>query len=224
MSSQPLQRSFLRIAIAFLAVTAMVALLSVLTGTMGELQARILGSTTTISLGFVTAMACATYRERGNRPRLGELGIACSAVAATLVLVGIWADIRPSHSVAYWKCVFVALASALAFALGQLLCIPSLDREHRWTQNTAVAAIVALTTLGTLAVVAEIRDEWLARLLMALAIVVALFTLVVPILAKLKKGVAPRDDAAVERLVLVRDADGVFRDSTGVGYRVERLD
>jgi len=60
--------------------------------------------------------------------------------------------------------------------------------------------------------------------LIALAIVVALFTLVVPILAKMRKADAPVDDgAALEQLVLVRGEDGVFRDSAGVAYRVERI-
>ena len=224
MTSQPLRRSFLRFAIVFLALTALVALISVLTGSMGELQARILGSSTTISLACVTAMACAAYRERGRHPRLGEIGIACSALAATLMLVGIWAEIRVTDSELFWKTVFLSMIWAFACAHAQLLCLPKLQEAHRWAQNAAVAAIVTLTTLGSIAILAEIDEEWLARVLIALAIVVALFTLVVPILAKMRKADAPADDGeAREQLVLVRGEDGVFRDSAGVSYRVERI-
>ena len=70
----------------------------------------------------------------------------------------------------------------------------------------------------------DVDNEWLARVLSALAIVVALVTLVVPILATMRKADAPTDAiATTERLVLVRGADGVFRDGAGVSYRVERL-
>jgi hypothetical protein len=224
MTSQPLRRSFLRFAIVFLAMTALVALVSVLTGTFGELQARILGSSTTISLACVTAMACAAYRERGRHPRLGEIGIACSAIAATLMLVGIWAEIQVVDRELFWKTVFLTMIWAFACAHAQLLCLPRLHDDHRWTQNVVVAAIVTLTTLGSIAILAEIDSEWLARVLIAIAIVVALFTLVVPILAKMRKADAPADAVATtERLVLVRGVDGVFRDGAGVAYRVERL-
>ena len=224
MTSQPLRRSFLRFAIVFLAMTALVALVSVLTGTFGELQARILGSSTTISLACVTAMACAAYRERGRHPRLGEIGIACSAIAATLMLVGIWAEIQVVDRELFWKTVFLTMIWAFACAHAQLLCLPRLHDAHRWTQNAAVAAIVTLTTLGSIALLAEIDEEWLARVMIALAIVVALFTLVVPILAKMRKADVPAEaGATAEQLVLVRGADGVFRDGAGVSYRVERL-
>ncbi len=224
MTSQPLRRSFLRFAIVFLALTALVALVSVLTGSMGELQARILGSSTTISLACVTAMACAAYRERGRHPRLGEIGIGCSAIAASLMLIGIWAEIQVLDRELFWKTVFLTMIWAFACAHAQLLCLPNLHQDHRWTQNVVVAAIVTLTTLGSIAILAEVDDEWLARVMIALAIVVALFTLVVPILAKMRKAEAQTDEAAAERLVLVRGGDGVFRDGAGVGYRVERID
>jgi hypothetical protein len=225
MTSQPLRRSFLRFAIVFLALTALVALFSVLTGSRGELQGHILGSSTTISLACVTAMACAAYRERGRHPRLGEIGIGCSAIAASLMLVAIWADIQVLDRNLFLKTVFLTMIWAFACAHAQLLCLPKLHQDHRWTQNVVVAAIVTLTTLGSIAILAELEAEWLARIMIALAIVVALFTLVVPILAKMRKADAMDDhDAKCERLVLVRGGDGVFRDGAGVGYRVERID
>ncbi len=218
-----LHRGFLRFAIAFLAVTALVALVSALTGTMDELQARILASSTTISLACVTAMACAAYRERGRHPRLGDIGIACSAAAAALMLLGIWAEITVSDFKLFWKSVFVAMIWAFALAHAQLLCLPTLHLAHRWTQNAAVAAITTLTALGSFAILAELDEEWLVRVMLALAIVAALFTLVVPILAKMRKADAQTDATDPEQLVLVRGADGVFRDASGRGYRVERL-
>jgi hypothetical protein len=224
MTSKPLRRSFLRLAIVFLALTAAVALVSVLTGAMGELQARILGSSTTISLACVIAMACAAYRERGRHPRLADFGIGCAAVAATLMLVGIWAEIRVSDSELFWKSVFLTMIWAFACAHAQLLSLPTLQTAHRWTQHTAVAAIVTLTTIGSYAILIEIDAEWIARVLIALAIVVALFTLVVPILAKMRRADGATNATESERLVLMRGVDGVFRDALGIRYRVDRID
>jgi hypothetical protein len=224
MTSKPLRRSFLRVAIVFLALTAAVALVSVLTGAMGELQARILGSSTTISLACVTAMACAAYRERGQHPRLADLGIGCAAVAATLMLYGIWAQITVLDSEVFWKSVFLTMIWAFACAHAQLLSLPTLQAAHRWTQHTAVAAIVTLTTIGSYAILIEIDAEWIPRVLIALAIVVALFTLVVPILAKMRRPDGDANATETERLVLMRGVDGVFRDALGIRYRVDRID
>ena len=224
MTSKPLRRSFLRVAIVFLALTAFVALGSVLTGEMDELQARILGSSTTISLACVTAMACAAYRERGQHPRLADFGIGCAAVAATLMIVGIWARITVVDSEAYWKSVFLTMIWAFACAHAQLLSLPTLQAAHRWTQHTVVAAIVTLTTIGSYAILLEIDAEWIARVLIALAIVVALFTLVVPMLAKMRRANGDANATESERLVLMRGVDGVFRDALGIRYRVDRID
>ncbi len=222
MTSQPLQRSFLRFAIVFLALTAAVALVSVLTGTMGELQGRVLATSTTISLGCVTAMACAAYRERGRHPRLADFGIGCAGVAAVMMIFGIWANISPTT----WRFVFCTMIWAFACAHGQLLCLPQLQREHRWTQNVVVAAITVLSSIGSVAILFEYESEWLGRVLIAIAIVVALFTLVVPILAKLRKGESTTTGSTAalpEQLVLARGIDGVFRDAQGLSYHVARI-
>ena len=88
----------------------------------------------------------------------------------------------------------------------------------------AVAAITTLTALGSFAILAELDEEWLVRVMLALAIVAARFTLVVPILAKMRKADAPAEVASTpEQLVLMRSGDRVFRDDAGVSYRVERL-
>ncbi len=224
MTSKPLRRSFLRVAIVFLALTAFVALGSVLTGEMGELQARILGSSTTISLACVTAMACAAYRERGQHPRLADFGIGCAAVAATLMLYGLWAQITVLDKELFWKSVFLTMIWAFACAHAQLLSLPTLQATHRWTQHTVVAAIVTLTTIGSFAILLEIDAEGITRLLIALAIVVALFTLVVPILAKMSRTDGEANATESERLVLMRGVDGVFRDALGIAYRVDRID
>ena len=84
----------------------------------------------------------------------------------------------------------------------------------------------AILAQQRIALVFETGGDLLPRLMVTLAILVALLTLVVPILAKLRSGHDGTDGerhSALERLVLVRGSDGVFRDSLGQRYRVERV-
>ena len=226
MTHQPLRRSFLRIAIAFLAMTALVAIATVLSGGMSETQGRILATSATISLASVCAMACAAFLERGRLPSLAYVGMAFAFTAAALMIFGIWLQLTVLGSEAFWKSVFLCTLWAVAFAHGQLLCLPTLSKSHRWTQGASVACITTLGLLGSIAVVFEPHGDLLPRLMVTLAILIALLTLVVPILAKLRSGHEGTDGephSASDRLVLVRGGDGVFRDSLGQRYRVERV-
>lgn len=229
MDPRALRRTFLWVFVGFLAVTALLAIAAVLSGDFGDFEARVLGSSGSISAASICAMACAAFRERGRVPQLGTLGIALSGLALAVVLVTIWIH-RPDDGLV--KTALVLVVWAVATAHGELLLLPALAR-HGWAQVAAVAAIAVLALLLTFSIIGENIDEGMVRLIGVMAIVVALFTLVVPILWKIG-GTAPAGAATAARdaattpgagtLVLRQAADGFWVDPAGARYAVQRLD
>lgn len=215
MATRSLSRLFLRLFLAFLVLTALVAIGAVLGGDLGDTQARILGTSATVSGASICAMACAAFR--GRHRRLGDAGIGMAMVAAVAVVVALWSG---SHASEVWKSVLILVLLAVATAHAELLWLPSLAAAHRWLQRLATASIGLLTLLLAVAIVTEPDSAAFVRTLIVLAILVALQTLLVPLLWKL--GGAPTPIA--EQLLLVRQPDGSFADAAGQRYAVQRLD
>lgn len=218
MQQVPLRRRFLQSFLAFLVLTAVVAIIAVLNGHWGELELRILGSSGTVSAASVCAMACAAFVERGRTRALGRLGIALACAAALLLLVGIWTD---TGSDAFWKTTVCACIWAAAVAHAQLLWLPALAARHRWLQQSATISIALLGAILSGIVIAQSRADDVFRVAIVLSILVALQTLAVPILARMQP--APASPQMLERLLLSRQPDGCYVDAAGNRYAVQRL-
>ena len=215
-----LRQAFLWLFLGFLALTALVAMVTVLSGTFGQTEGRILGSSATVSAASVCAMACAAFRERDRGRRLGSLGIGLAIAAAAALLVQIW---RQGENETQVKVTLLLVTYAAGMAHAELLWMPRLLPAHRWVQKAAVAAIATLDALLTYLILGGGGDDAVARLAIAVSIVVALLTLVVPILWKIggASRAVPGDPA---RLSLSRQADGAWVDGAGVRYEVRRLE
>jgi len=221
MARGTLRQAFLWSAIIFLALTAAIAIGVVLFGEFGDLQARVLGSSGTVSAACVLALACAAFRERHELP--GTLGIVLAGAAALAMLVLIWGEVRER-----WlgKSVGVLAIWAVAVAHAELLLLPRLAERHRWVQRAVVAAIAVLAALLTIVVVGEVDSEAMGRTAGAVAIVVALLTVVVPILWKVAAGenAGGARPAVGPRLLLEQRADGTWVDAAGARYTVTRIE
>jgi hypothetical protein len=203
-----------------LAFTAAAAVVTVLTGVFNEFVARVLGSSASISAASICGMACAAFAEHGRRPKLGVAGIVLSVVTLALALVTIWTD---SPGEAQLKLVLVMVVWAVAVAHAELLTLPSLAASYGWVQLAAVAMIATLALLLTWIVYDGDPGEAFGRLLAVNSILVALFTLVVPVLWKIG-GDAGRAAATKPQMVLTRGEDGVWEDASGARYVLQRLE
>ena len=207
----------LKLFIAFLGITALVAIVCVLAGEFGELQVKILLTSTTISAASICSMACAAFIGKRKLPVLGLAGIGFAVVCATLVILGVWAEIEAEG---FWKLTGSIAVVAIALPHAFLLLLPELDAAHRWIQPASAVSIGVLALQIIAAIFGEIESEGYYQILAAVAIIVGLETLVVPILMKLHKGHAPTR----ETLVLERTEGEVYRDRAGREYRVTPLD
>jgi hypothetical protein len=217
MTYAEVRRVALWVFIAFLTLTAIVAIVSLLSGEFGDTEVKILVTSLTISGASICAMSCAAFIERRRSRALGIGGIVLAVLAAGLVIAGLWSGTENEH---YWKVTGTAGVLAIAFAHGFLLALPELERRHRWAQLAAAASIAVLALQILVAMWAEIEDEAYFRVLAVVAVLVGFETLVIPILMRLRRG----GPVARETLVLERIGNGVYRDPKGATYRVTPTD
>ncbi len=210
------KKVFLKLFIGFLSLTALVAIFSVLIGEFGDIQVKILATTFTISTASICSMSCAAFIEKRKKSALGIAGIICATISAALVIAAVWIELEGE---VFWKSAITFIVLSIALAHAFLLVLPDLDLKHRWTQKASSIGIGLLSLQIVGAVWAEIDNEAYYRLLAVVSIVVVLFTLVVPILMKMKK----ETYTIVETLVLSKNEEGTYVDKDGAHYKVTRI-
>lgn len=215
-----LRKASLKVFIGFLALTALIAIVSVLRGEFDDFTIRVLLTCLAISITSILAMACAAWIERRGRQEIGMIGIGLALVAGTLAIIGIWAKI---DSETYWKSMLTSTLFASAFAHGFLLHLPDIDRRHSWVQRAAAITIAVLSVLLAVALWGEIDNELYYRFVAVVSILLGLETVVVPILMKMRTedGAGPEAVQSRRRLNLTERSDGLFEDEDGAVYRVD---
>ncbi|MDF1798645.1 MAG: hypothetical protein P1V81_05675 [Planctomycetota bacterium] len=230
-----LRRQALRVFLAFLSLTAVIALVAVL-GANGEFVLRVLLSSLTISAASVCAMCCAAYVEHGGSREVGLASAVLAVVAGLLLVAVIWIE-PSSEPVIKLAAMLGCTAGFTAHAL--LLRIPQLPPGQRWVTNASTVAIAVMTALINFLILFEADGKPMGQLIATFAILSGLGTLAIPILLKLRgpqeehrapthpggpvgSGPGASPDAAGLSLVQV---DGhVFEDATGQRYAVHRLE
>jgi len=206
----------LKVFIGFLALTALIAIISVLSGDFSEIQLKILATAFTISAASILSMSCAAFIEKRKLIRLGLSGIFLSAAGAILLIVGIWPEIDSEE---YWKTTITLIVSAIAFAHAFLLFLPELDDKQKWVRTVSSVSIGILAVQIVVAVWGEIENEDYYRLLAVVAIIVGLETLVVPTLMKLRRG-----NGKKREVLILENVEGkMYKDSTGKVYNVKEI-
>lgn len=216
MRDRSLTRIFLRSFLGFLVISALIAIATVLQGDLGPTSVRILGTSLSISAGSICAMSCAAFRERvGIRP-FGEFGVGLAAFATLLLVVLTWGSWETDF---FPKVAGIVGIVAVSFAHGELLWLPTLRGGGRFVQVSAAFTIAILCILISIAICIESENLLLFRTMAVAAILVALETLLIPILWKLQASAS----SAGDRLVLMRQTDGSYVDGAGVVYAVQRI-
>ena len=203
-----------------LAFTAAVAMVTVLSGSFNEFVLRVLASSASVSAASVCGMACTAFVERGGHRRWGQAGVVLAVATLVVALATLWTDNPSDEQI---RLTMVKVVWSVAAGHGELLLLPRLARDHSWVQRVAVAAIATLALLLTYVVIDTDPGEWMGRLIATVSILVALLTLVVPVLWKLG-GDARNAPAAREQLLLTRSEDGCWSDDRGRRYSVQPLD
>jgi len=211
-------KTALRAFLGFLALTALVAILSVLGGEFDKIDGKIIITSLTLSLASICAMSCAAFISRNHRTRVDLAGIGAAIISAMLTIAGIWWEIS---SDTYWHTTLTFGVSTFACAHSFLLILPDLGRSvNRWFRPAALVFVVVLALQVIVAAWNDIGASEYYRVMAAVAIIVALETASLPILIKLRKD----KGASRQKLVLEKQDDGTYSDSTGRNYHVNIID
>ncbi len=175
------QRSFLFAFIASISLCGAIGIYCLLIGEFTSLVAKVLGTTATVAGASLLALASAVPWERKRWQPIGPLGMLAAAVWLTLVLCLIWVD-RLNGEEVFIKTTLVATVIAIALPHAGLIGLARLRRDYGWVRIGNVASIVALAGLIIVAVVFEIDDEFMLRVIGALAILDVCTSVAIPIL------------------------------------------
>ena len=211
------KKDFLKSALIFLSLTAAIAIFSVLFGDFGEAEFKILTTTFTLSATCLGAMACAAFSEKlPSGTTLARTGIALCCISGLLLILGVW--LEPKEDI-FWKFTITLITLALSLTHALLLHIPQLDHTKKWLTKAASASIAMFGFLLICIIWGELVIDGLFRSICVLAIIVALFTLAIPITAKISRSQSTKD----ESLTLHRNSQGTWIGQDGHEYQVTRV-
>lgn len=203
--------------IGFLSLSALVAVVSLLTGEFGETQVKIILTTLTISGASVCGMACFAFIEKRGLAPLGAIGVACAVIAAAVGILAIWGI--DNIGTTYGKVTLTFVIAAVALAHIFLLHIPTLPPNYRWNQYTLIFFDLILAGQVTYAMWEEVNSSGFYRFMGVITVFVVLFTLIIPICSRLATGHADRAGS----LVLDHENTDIYRDRDGQRYRVTKV-
>jgi hypothetical protein len=212
-----LRRRALASFIVFLSLSALIAIITVLAGSWSWFELRVLITTSLIAAASICCMVCALYAEKTDRRAGAAAGAALNITGAALLIFGAWVD---PHSDTFWKAAIAIGVFGVAAAHYFLLGFMGLRPGHRWIQHTALAVIAANAAMIVLAVITDSNEHLVFKIIAVLSILAALATLAIPVLARIDR---PPAGAPLDRLVLIRVADGVYRTDDNRFFRLEAV-
>jgi len=177
-----------RIALWFLitsvGASAVLGIVIVLAGSFSELQIRVIQTTLTISAASICALACGALWESRRKLLLPLPGTILASLAAILVIIGIWAEVRNEG---FWKFTVSVGLLAVATAHACLLSLAKLARQFDWTRICAFVAVYALAVLFIYLIYYTPKGDTFVRIIGATSIIVAALTILTPLFHRLSR-------------------------------------
>ena len=225
-SMTALRTVFLRVVVASLSVTAVVAIVALLVGDFGETEGRILLTTASIAFFSLLSLPAGVLLDQGRLAPIAWAVFGLSAAGLLLALEIVWVEWDDPRD-AVWKALVVVAAfdAALAqIAATQSRRVPS---DPAWVIRLAqlsAASGLLLAALISLAALLEIDHDGYYRALAAVAVATVLFALLQPIL---RRTATPQTAGDTFRLVCVLDGPPdrlpgeSYRERGGVSTEIE---
>lgn len=180
-----LKKAFLVSLIVSVVVSALLGIAALLIGEFGELQAKVLLTTVSVSAFSICALCCAALFETGRATALPAAGILIGGLGGLLVVCGIWGE---PGSEGYWKTAGSFAVVGVAIAHMCLLSLARLKSGHAWALWAAYATIGLLTLMIVRAIWYEPEEETFFRWMGVDAILVTALSILIPVLHRLGGG------------------------------------
>jgi hypothetical protein len=201
------RRGLLVLLVGSIVVNAALGIFALVGGDFGDLEHDVLFTSLCVSGAGVLALASLPAAERGLLGPLPWVGAGAGAAGFGLLIVGIWADDPPE---ALQKTAGTLLMIAVGIAHAGLLSLLRLAPRFRWALTGAVTLALVLGLLGVALVWGELDEDWFARVFGVVAVLLAAFTLLVPVLGR-----------ASRRQLALGAGDGALRFCPGCGRPLE---
>lgn len=174
-----MRRLVLRVFLASIAVNAAIAIYALLSEDFGNVEGKILLTSLGVSGASVLALACGPARERRRLGPVPAAGAALSIAGFALLVAGIWNEFE---IVPLWKTAGTLIAFATALAHASVLALCRLAPRYAWTFGASFVLALALAAAVSLGICGEFDDEWYWRAVGVASVLLAAFTLAVPVL------------------------------------------
>lgn len=208
MENWRLKKFFLYLLVCSIALSALMGIWAIISGEFGELQSRILATTTTVVGMSILGLACGAYLESPRSHRMPAvavpvLGIVLTVVSALVIFWLIWASDSWGGENTF-KILSTSLIFAFSFAQLSLLSLARLSARFRWALTAAYAVALLLASIISAIIITEARgdDGLVFRLIGVLAVADAALTVMIPIFHRLSRAefsiAAPPTISAVE--------------------------
>jgi hypothetical protein len=173
-------------------LNAALGIYALVAGEFGDLERQILLTSVTVSATGMLSLACGPARERRLVWPLPPAGTALAVGAGIIFVAAIWIDSPPDALV---KSAGTATVAAVVAAHGSLLALATLTQRYRWVLPAAIALAIALGGMITALIWGELDNDAYGRAIGVVAVLVAAFTLLVPILHRASRGLPPPAEA-----------------------------
>jgi len=193
------RRGLLVLLVGSIVVNAAFGISALVGGDLGEPEQDVLFSSLTISGAGVLGLACLPAAERRVFGALPWLGMAAAAATSAALLAVIWI---PDPSETLEQVAWTLGVVAVAIAYGCLIGLATLASRFRWSSRAAMALALVLGALVTVAIWGAGDEEWFGRTIGVVAVLLAAFTLLVPVFHRASRAELAR--LATERATGVR--------------------
>lgn len=187
MGNMSLKTFFLYLFVCSIVLSALMGIWAIISGEFGDLQGRVLATTSTVVGASILGLACGAYLEKPQARRLPAavvpvLGIILTVISAAIMFWLIWDDDAWVND-ALMKFISTSTIFALSFAQLSLLSLARLSRRFLWSLVLAYLIILALASLISAIIVFELYGDgsFIGRLIGVLAVIDASMTVMIPI-------------------------------------------
>jgi hypothetical protein len=182
-----LKKFFLHLLIGSVSISAVIGIVVILLGDFGELESKILLTTTSVTATSILGLACGAYLETGRDRVLPIAGIGFSVLAAILWIILIWGAFRNEEI--YIKISGSSALLAVACSHLSLISLARLDQKYIWSRFTLYSCVWLLVAILLWLIWFDPTNpsDLVLRTNGVLSIIIAALTITTPIFHKLSQ-------------------------------------
>lgn len=191
-----MKKNFLKILIGSLCLSALLGIISILTGNFGELESKILGTTATIFVFSISGLCCSMLYEKEKYKSFSTFGIVASLLACILLILIIWGFLdvciifcSENNNDFVWKMLETLIVLSYSSAHISLMLLIKNENNIIIKSKNLTILLSGILDIMILTMIWEIvaGSVFYGKLIFICAILVTLGTIISPILNRVYK-------------------------------------